>query len=166
MRVPRLLVFAKYWLPVLLWGWLIFTASGDSDSFNRSSRIIAPIVEWLFPSAREPTVDRIVFVTRKCAHVTEYAVLAWLLWRLLRQLLCGPDARWTWQPALLAFGGATAFAMTDEFHQTFVASRYGSWADVCLDSLGALLGIMFVWWIYGWRTARRRRAQDLLPQSE
>ena len=81
----KLRVFLKYWLPVLLWMALIFSASSDTGSFARSSRIVAPLLRWLFPHLPEDTVNFIVLLVRKCAHLTEYAVLALLLWRALRQ---------------------------------------------------------------------------------
>jgi VanZ family protein len=77
--------FLKYWLPVLLWMGLIFSASSDSNSFARSSRILAPLLHWLFPHLQEDTVNLIVLLGRKGAHVTEYAVLALLLWRAWRR---------------------------------------------------------------------------------
>ena len=68
--------FLKYWLPVLAWMALIFTASNDENSFQHSSRILAPLLHWLFPQMPEDTVRFIVLIARKGAHLTEYAVLA------------------------------------------------------------------------------------------
>ena len=77
---------------------------------------------------------------RKCAHVTEYAVLALLLWRALRSI---PILR---AKMLMVFGavvlGCALFAATDEFHQTFVRSRTPSVRDVLLDIAGAVLGLL------------------------
>jgi VanZ family protein len=82
----------------------------------------------------------ILVVTRKCAHVTEYAVLAVLLWRALRSV---PVLR---PKTLVVFGtvllGCALFAASDEFHQTFVKSRTPSVRDVLLDVAGALLGLL------------------------
>lgn len=64
---------------------LIFSASSDTRSFARSSRILAPLLRWLFPHLPEDTVNLIVLIVRKGAHVTEYAVLALLFWRALRK---------------------------------------------------------------------------------
>jgi VanZ family protein len=83
--VRKLRVFLKYWLPVLIWMALIFSASSDTRSFTRSSRILAPLLHWLFPQMPADTVNLIVLIARKGAHVTEYAVLALLLWRAMRQ---------------------------------------------------------------------------------
>jgi VanZ family protein len=68
-------------------------------------------------------------VLRKLAHGAEYAVLAGLLLRALRS----PAA------ALLI---ASAYAVTDEVHQTFVTSRHGSPLDWLVDTAGAFLGVV------------------------
>ena len=50
---------------------------------------------------------------RKCAHVTEYAILALLLYRAIGREL----------PAFLI---GFAYAVTDEVHQAFVRGRHAS----------------------------------------
>jgi VanZ family protein len=63
---------------------------------------------------------------RKGAHMLEYAILTWLWWRTLgRRYL------------ILALGITIAYAISDEWHQTFVSGRHGSWLDVLIDSAGA-----------------------------
>ena len=52
-----------------------------------------------------------------------------------------------WEMSFLRRGGtavgATAvYAATDEFHQLFVAGRSGRISDVCIDSAGALAGVV------------------------
>ncbi len=143
--------FAKYWLPVVLWAAVIVSASGDSKSVQRSSRIIEPLVRWLFPQASDETIHTVVFIARKWAHLAEYAILALILWRALRGTRTPPPGDWSRRLALLAWGGATAFAITDELHQVFVPGRQGSFWDVVIDSIGAAGGL-FVFWLLGrWR---------------
>lgn len=36
------------------------------------------------------------------------------------------------------------YACTDEWHQSFIPGRSAQFSDVCLDTLGALLGIMVI----------------------
>ena len=86
------------------------------------------------------TIWYILVVVRKCAHVSEYAILALLLWRALRSV---PALR---TKTLMVFGaallGCALFAASDEFHQCFVKSRTPSVRDVLLDVAGALLGLL------------------------
>ena len=44
---------------------------------------------------------------------------------------------------LLSFIICVIFAISDEFHQTFVAGRTGQSLDVLIDSAGALVGLVF-----------------------
>jgi VanZ family protein len=170
--VRKSVVFAKFWLPVLLWFVLIFVASKDSGSFQRSSRIIGPIVKWLLPNLNEAQVGDVVFFVRKCAHATEYAVLAWLFWRALRQHRGGRPGQWSWGVARLAWLCATIYAATDELHQCFVPNRQGSMLDVLLDSAGAAMGLGIIWGIGRWRGRwgqvshkKAQRAQERIADS-
>jgi VanZ family protein len=149
--VSKLKSFTKYWLPVLLWAAVIVMASGDSKSVQRSSRIIEPLMRWLFPQASDETIHTVVFIARKWAHLAEYAILALILWRALRGTRTLTPDGWSRQLAFLAWAGATAFAITDELHQTFVPGRQGSLWDVLIDSLGAVGGLFALWLLGRWR---------------
>lgn len=137
--------FLKYWLPVLLWMVVIFSASDDANSFRRSSRILAPLLRWLFPHLTEETVNHIVTFARKCAHLTVYAILAFLVWRALRQPAKGDPRPWSWREAGWAILLVAIYAVTDEFHQHFVPGREASVLDVLLDTSGGAAGMVFVW---------------------
>ena len=43
-----------------------------------------------------------------------------------------------------AWGLATLYAATDELHQMFVAERGPALLDVCIDSAGALAGVLLM----------------------
>jgi VanZ family protein len=124
---------------------LIFSVSGDKKSFQHSSRIIAPLLHWLFPHLSEDTVNFVVLVVRKCAHLTEYALLAWMFWHALRKPQ-KPELRpWSWREANLSIMLVALYAATDEFHQHFVPSREGKFSDVLIDTIGAICGILLLW---------------------
>ena len=149
-QVSRTHKFFRYWFPVLLWMALIFSASGDSKSTQTSSRLIAPIVRFFVPNISEARMEQIVFTVRKCAHVAEYAVLAWLLARaFIKPGL--PRAPWARKAAVFAWLVAALYSASDELHQSFVPGRQGRWADVWLDTAGAALGIIAFYWFGRWR---------------
>ena len=143
-------------MPALLWMGLIFSASSDQGSFPRSSRIIAPIVLWLFPHASEGEVHAVVVVVRKCGHLTEYAVFALLVWRALHQSKNHLPA-WSWPKVggtlLLVF----LFAATDEFHQSFVPTRTPLVSDVFIDTAGGALGLLLLWFVHHFRRRRQKK---------
>lgn len=70
-------------------------------------------------------------VGRKLIHVLEYALLCFLWLRALQTRMSPGRA------ALLAFLLSSAYAATDELHQTFVEGRVGAPVDWALDSAGA-----------------------------
>src|SRR5215216_4470060 len=78
--------FFKYWLPLLIWLGVIFVGSTSVMSADHTSRYIVPFLLWLKPGMSPSAIWTILVVARKCAHVTEYAVLALLLWRALRNV--------------------------------------------------------------------------------
>lgn len=132
--------FLKYWLPLLIWLGVIFVGSTNVMSAEHTSRYIVPFLLWLKPGMSPNTIWIILVVARKCAHVTEYTVLALLLWRALRSV---PTLH---AKSLMVFGavlvGCALFAASDEFHQTFVKSRTPSVRDVLLDVGGAVVGLL------------------------
>jgi hypothetical protein len=129
---------------------LIFSASADTKSVQRS-RIIAPILRWLFPHISEETISLIVLAVRKCAHLAEYAILALLFWRALRKSSPSAPRPWSWTQAGWAVFFVTLYAASDEFHQSFVPSREASVRDVLIDTIGAMLGLLLLWTIGCWR---------------
>ena len=125
--------FLKYWLPLLVWMVFIFVGSTDLLSAENTSRFIGPFVRWFAPDVSDATIASIQLIVRKCAHLTEYAILATLLYR----------AFYPYRPRafVLALIVAAIYAGLDEFHQSFVATRTASFRDVAIDCVGALAGL-------------------------
>ena len=84
------------WLPVVAWMIVIFSASGDRLSFQHTSRVIGPLVRWLFPHVTDEAIHEVVVFVRKSAHVGEYAVLALLVWHARRKALGVEPRAWHW----------------------------------------------------------------------
>ena len=143
-------VFLKYWLPVLLWAVLIFSASAYSHSYEHSSRLVEPLLHWLFPGMSQVNVEKIHHLLRKCAHLTEYGILALLLWRALHATQ-SPLPAWSWPKVggtlLLVF----LYAATDEFHQRYVATRTPHFSDVLIDTAGGSLALLLLWFVLNFR---------------
>jgi VanZ family protein len=76
------------------------------------------------------TID---LIGRKLIHFAQNALLAFLWWRVLRGHMTNRTA------ALVALLVTSAYAATDEFHQTFVQGRHGSPVDWLIDTAGAAL---------------------------
>jgi VanZ family protein len=130
----------KYWLPVLVWMIFIFIASTDLMSAEHTSRFIGPFLRWFAPGTTDATIASVQLVVRKCAHLTEYAILAFLLYRAFDF-----SQRRIWRAAGITLFIATLYASLDEFHQAHVASRTGSPWDVMIDVIGAAIGLAICW---------------------
>jgi VanZ family protein len=119
------------WLPVVAWAAVIFVFS-SIPSLNTG------LGGW----------DTAL---RKGAHMSEFAILAVLLWRAVGSGVgsteppssggagfAGAGAK---IPELPALGLAIAYAVSDEIHQLFVRGRHGSPVDVAIDTAGILIGL-------------------------
>ena len=105
------------WLAVALWMALIFT-------FSAQSRL---------PSAPQPWLD---FLFKKSAHFAVFATLAVLLWRAFEWR----SRAWIWAWLLTVI-----YAISDEWHQSFVAGRHPQATDVLIDACGAATALLVVW---------------------
>lgn len=130
---------------------LIFGASTDAGSSTHSSRIIGPLLRFFKPDVSPETIDRVQTVVRKGGHLTEYAILAFLLWRARRKPARRDRRPWNWNEAWFAVAGVALYAMSDEFHQSFVPSREASVRDVLIDTAGGLAGVAVIWLVGRWR---------------
>ncbi len=151
LAVPRRIAISRAWLPVLVWMFVIFTGSTNAGSSENTSRFIAPLLKWLKPDISEAAVGAIILAIRKTAHVAEYGVLAALLWRAVRLAGRGQARPRSWRQAGLALLLSALYAVSDEFHQSFVKSREASVRDVALDTAGASLGLLACGAFARWR---------------
>lgn len=129
------------YLPLLLWMGFISFASSGSFSAGNTSRIIGPLVLWLFPNTSPETLLVIHMVTRKLAHFAEYAVLGFLAARVFRgSPRVGLRHRWF----LAGLALVVVYALIDEYHQSFVPSRTGTVYDSLIDMAGGLTALIIV----------------------
>lgn len=109
--------------------------------------------------------DAIEGFVRKAAHMTEFGILSVLLFIWIGQWEMGLLRR-----GLTASGAAAVYAATDEIHQLFVPGRSGRFSDVCIDSAGAVLGVvvfvLFVKLITAARTLRGKREARKLSKVQ
>jgi len=71
-------------------------------------------------------------------HIVEYAVLAFLAYRLVLSYKVSATPL-SWACVLLA---VAAYGVTDEFHQSFVPGRDASLLDTGFDALGGFFGLI------------------------
>jgi len=156
--------FLKYWLPLFIWLGVIFVGSTEVMSAEQTSRFVVPFLRWLKPDISIETVVFIHFLIRKLGHLTEYAILAMLFWRGVYR---GMNLRMKISILfLLAWLAAAIFAVTDEFHQSFVPSRTASPIDVMIDICGAMIGLIICMMFAAQGRSRLFNQETRKPQKE
>lgn len=150
--LKKIVLKISIWIPVILMGLAIFGFSGQNgeQSGGLSSKIASIIVDSadkagiidIDEAGKQILIDKMQYPIRKCAHMTEYAVFATLTFIAL--YYDGIRKRMTY---ILAVIIAFLFACTDEFHPLFVPGRSGQFTDVCIDTIGACIGILIIFLI-------------------
>lgn len=137
--------FSLYLFLSVAWMIIIFCFSAQpGEDSSKMSGFFVDLLSFLFWN-NEFLMERASFIIRKCAHMSEYALLAILLHQLFH------ETTWHKQAIPLAWIGAVLYACSDEFHQLFVPGRGGMIQDVGIDAIGAALGLVALiivqrWW--------------------
>jgi VanZ family protein len=111
-------LLVQAWLPVLIWMVVIFLFSNQPYS--------GAVTERYFGTYNVPV--------RKISHALEYAILYLLSQRAFRM----SGQKWHSKATLLGLALACFYALTDEWHQSFVPGRSATLSDAGIDSIGAL----------------------------
>lgn len=116
----KILLFLRLWLPVGLWCGTIFYLSSLPS-------LTTPWGIW-------------DIILRKIAHITEYGILAFLVWRaIFHSIKINLTKVYAWSGAL-----SLLYAISDEIHQSFVPTRHGSIYDILIDAFGIGLILFFL----------------------
>ena len=129
----------RFWLPAIAVMAVIFVLSSQSG----------------LRVSEDPDVDRPFRVT---GHLLAFATLAACL-----LLAFSRGRRPRARDAFMAYGLTLLFALSDEWHQTFVPGRSGRLDDVVTDAIGALLGLGVAWVVLTVTSARRERDAGAAP---
>lgn len=115
---------------VILWMGLIFKMSSYNgiDSGNQSGFI----VNFIANIFNINNLDIISFIVRKIAHLSEYLILGILVHNLIKNYN---------KKTFIAILICIIYAISDEIHQIFVPGREFKLLDICIDSLGSIIGI-------------------------
>ncbi len=104
----------SHWLPVFLWASVIFFLSSIPQI------TVSQFFVW-------------DFIIKKTAHLTEYAILFALIFRVTK-------GKW-----VLSFILTMLYATSDEFHQRFVPGRTATVYDLGFDFAGSSIAAYLIW---------------------
>ncbi len=138
------------WGPPIVWLAAIAIGSTEVLAAEETSRFIGPLLHWLFPGAAPERIALLHGLIRKCGHVTEFGVLAFLWYRAF----AWNASAWSWPAAGRALAATLVCAGLDEAHQIFEPTRTASLVDVGIDILGGM-GVLGARWL---GSGRRDRA--------
>jgi VanZ family protein len=106
------------------------------------------ILVFVLSSRRVPDAVEGLRIEDTWLHLVEYAVLGFLLARLLATIRGGDSPSFALVvilPALLS----TLYGASDEWHQSFVPGRDASVEDLVMDAVGSLVGALAYWKVAG-----------------
>jgi len=139
---PNLL---RAWWPAAVWVVLITFESTDYFSSEHTGSLLYMLLTRLFGEINFQ--DFLVFhhYLRKTGHVVGYGMLGLLLLRGWRATF-GWTKAMLWRTSLLAWLGTVFVASMDEWHQSYIPSRTGTWKDAVLDSVAGLVFLAVAYW--------------------
>ena len=172
----------RWFLTCLTLFWMAFIfmmSSAGKDESNSQSGAVCEFIcehfvegyEEMAPEEQIQMQQKISFPVRKCAHLSEYAVLGALMtltavsWR--RE---GEDTMRTGETPggtvriLPVLAAGFLYAVSDEIHQIFVPGRSGEPRDVLIDTSGVLIGICLVRFHFSLRERRKRKHPRTLSE--
>jgi VanZ family protein len=132
-------------------------ASTNEFSADNTSKVVLPLLEWFLRNPSEEALKLAHFLIRKSAHFCEYAVLGLLASRALSTSSHLFVRRSWFRISLLLI---VAYALLDEYHQSFVPSRTASIYDSVIDVVGGLAALTIVM-LY-----RGRKREKMLNEIE
>lgn len=133
---------------VLAWMGVIFYFSHQNG--NSSSKMSNGVTRWVvntfipnFSSLTKTEQTEVLkntsFIIRKLAHYGEYAILGFFLFSAVYVFT---DKEKILFPVASLLG--ILYAISDEFHQSFISGRAPSAKDVVIDSVGVLTAIFIL----------------------
>lgn len=142
-------------LALLLVSWmaLIFALSAETASESKSTSagftfrvfsIFYPDFDEKAPEEQQRIIEDFSFLVRKSAHFAIYCVLGILA---ASNTLLYDRLSIRAKPVVSQIF-CVLYSVSDEIHQIFIDGRAGQIRDVFIDSVGALLGIIFVYLLY------------------
>ena len=140
--LPTLLIFQICFIFIM--------SSFGHNSSDAQSNLFVDFIAQNFPHVRHGlennliSLSTLIFLVRKTAHFTEYAILGALFYLNLIQF---PKLNSHIKKLLLPILFSFLYAITDELHQVFVPGRSAQFRDVLIDTLGASFGAIITYLI-------------------
>jgi VanZ family protein len=146
----------RAWWPAFVWVLLITFESTDSFSSEQTGGMLYSLLSHFFGKLDLYAFLMFHHYLRKTGHVVGYGMLGLLSLRGWRATLAHESQK-LGRIVLLSWLGTAFVASMDEWHQSYIPSRTGTWRDAVLDSVA---GLVFLLVAYIW--LRRRQPKGRL----
>ena len=173
---PSFRILVRNWWPAAVWLGIIRLESTDMASSTNTSGLLYAVLSFLFRHVNGQIVQELNEVLRKTGHFMGYGILGALVFFALRytnrdRLAPVLRRRWGmylhdfWRLEWVTIGMLVTVvtASLDEIHQTFIPSRTGRWQDVVLDTCGAAV-LQIIIYYFSLLAASRRRERVHQPE--
>ena len=127
-----------------------FSSEVADDSNNRSGRVVSFIVDTL-PGLKEKNEQEkeyikgeiLTQIVRKTAHFSIYASMG-----MITVCFALTYKGTYYQKSLCSILFCICYSISDEIHQLFVQGRSCEFRDICIDTLGVIVGILIIYAVY------------------
>jgi VanZ family protein len=155
----------KQWIPALIWIAIITVESTDLLSSEHTGSVLYAALTHVFGTIDPSAFEVFHHFSRKAGHFVGFFILSYLLFRAWRATLPtrGSDL-WSLPWARISFLMSVMVATLDEWHQSTIPSRTGTFHDVILDSTAALVAQAVLWWLLRAKTVRAHSQSFSQPQ--
>ncbi len=127
------------WSLIIFWmAFIFFMSSQPGEVSSKQSNFVVILLNMFGIDLNSRFGELSTFIIRKGAHFTEYMILYFLSFNLLRLYINRKKAYI--YSLIIVFG----YACSDEFHQLFVEGRSGQFKDVIIDTSGGVFGSLLV----------------------
>lgn len=128
------------WILIVFWmAFIFFMSNQPGDVSSKQSDFVVVLMDMLGIDLNSRFGDLSTLIIRKGAHFTEYMILYFLAFNLLRLYISKKKAYI--YSLFIVFG----YACTDEFHQLFIEGRSGQFKDVLIDTSGGTFGMVLIY---------------------
>ena len=142
----KVIRFILVLLLILTFGMIFNFSNQDSEKSGSTSQKVTEAItkdiksiQKLNKNEKAKVIDKIEDVIRKIAHFSLYALIGFLLMALFSTYNINEKNKII---STIIIGAI--YAISDEFHQSFIPGRSGQVSDVFLDTLGVTVGGLFI----------------------
>ena len=137
------------WILLIAWMLLIFLMSNQPAHIsNQQSNSFINMLAFFGIDLNSKLCSLASFVVRKTAHFTEYFILYWLAFEVLKNYIEIKKAR------IYSLFVVLGYATTDEIHQYFIPGRAMALRDVIIDFSGGLFASFINYIIYSFKNKK------------